>query len=41
MENAKKAVKDINDAMKRAEGAAEERSRLGTEASGSVGMQMG
>ena len=41
MENAKKAVKDVNDAMKRAEGAVEECSRLGTEASGSAGMQMG
>ena len=41
MENAKKAVTAVNSAMTRAEGAAEERSRLGTEASGSAGMQLG
>ena len=40
MENARKAIKKINDDMKKAEGAAEERSRQGTEASGS-GMQVG
>ena len=41
METARKTIKDINDTMKRAEGAAEERSRLGTEASGSAGMHLG
>ena len=40
MDSAKKLIKGINNNMKRAEGAAEERSRQGTEASGS-GMQMG
>ena len=41
MDSAKKLIKGINNNMKRAEGAAEERSRIGTEASGSVGTQIG